>query len=184
MGIDSFLIGGNPSSPQSVDESISQLDIMSLVFVRAWKCTPKDSERADRASRKAMLHLDHIVNEIMRNRDQLQADRSYSGSELERQLNIPRAMSVSPATRQDQYDLVNRGPGNGVLPSAGSPLAMEKLLNKIKHRRTDSYNFRIEPSGDHVFLMGVDKQNRQPDSIVEFVVAEFCQHCRDIAELI
>lgn len=61
---------------------------------------------------------------------------------------------------------------------------MEKLLNKIKHRRTNSANFRVGTSGEHIFLIGVDKPNRTPDSIVEFVVSDFCEHCNDIAAVI
>ncbi|AAN55081.1 hypothetical protein HRJ35_11970 [Shewanella oneidensis MR-1] len=184
MGNISFLTGGNPSSPQSIAESIYQLENTSVVFLSAWQRTTPDFQRAARASQEAMLHLDHIVNEIMRNRDQLQADGTYTGSQLEGLLNISRAVSVSPVTRAEQDDLANYGPGNGVLPSAGSSISMEKLLNKIKHRRTNSANFRIGASGEHIFIIGVDKPNRQPDSIVEFIVGDFCQHCSDIAALI
>ena len=184
MGNISFLTGGNPSSPQSIDESIYQLENTSVVFLSAWQRTPKDFQRAARASQEAMQHLDHIVNEIMRNRDQLQTDSSYAGSLLEAQLNITRAMSASPVTRMQQDSLTNAGPGCGVLPFTGSHLSMEKLLNKIKHRRINSANFRIGVSGEHIFLIGVDKPNRQPDSIVEFVVGDFCKHCGDIAAII
>ncbi|MCK0538034.1 hypothetical protein [Alcanivorax quisquiliarum] len=184
MGNISFLTGSNQSPSKSIGESIYQLENTSVVFLNAWQRVTPDFQRAARASQEAMLHLDHIVNEIMRNRDQLQADGTYAGSQLESQLNIPRAVSVSPVTRTEQDDLASQGPGNGVLPSAGSFISMEKLLNKIKHRRTNSSNFRVGASGEHIFLIGVDKPNRQPDSIVEFVVGDFCQHCSDIAALI
>ena len=184
MGNISFLTGGIQRSPQSIGESIYQLENTSVVFLNAWRRTIPDTQRAARASQEAMLHLDHIVNEIMRNRDQLQADGAYTGSQLESQLNISRAVSVSSVTRADQDNLARQGPGNGALPSAGSSISMEKLLNKIKHRRTNSANFRVGTSGEHIFLIGVDKPNRQPDSIVEFVVGDFCQHCSDIAVLI
>lgn len=184
MGNISFLTGGIPGAPQSITESIYQLENTSVVFLSAWQRTPKDFHRAARASQEAMQHLDHIVNEIMRSRDQLQADGSYVGSPLEAQLNIIRAMSSSPVTRVQQDGLSTAGPGNGMLPFVGVQLAMEKLLNKIKHRRTNSANFRIGSSGEHIFLIGVDRPNRQPDSIVEFVVGDFCTHCSDIAAII
>lgn len=184
MGNISFLTGSNQSSPQSIGESIYQLENTSVIFLSAWQRTTPDFQRAARASQEAMLHLDHIVNEIMRNRDQLQADGTYTGSKLESQLNISRAVSVSPVTRAEQDNLATQGPGNGALPSAGSFISMEKLLNKIKHRRTNSSNFRIGSSGEHIFIIGVDKPNRQPDAIVEFVVGEFCKHCFNIAKLI
>lgn len=184
MGNISFLTRSNQSSPQSIGESIYQLENTSVVFLSAWQRATPDFQRAARASQEAMLHLDHIVNEIMRNRDQLQADGTYTGSQLECQLNISRAESVSPVTRAEQDNLANQGPGNGALSSASSSISMEKLLNKIKHRRTNSANFRVGTSGEHIFLIGVDKPNRQPDSIVEFIVVDFCQHCSDIAALI
>ncbi|WP_370598905.1 hypothetical protein NMD15_07075 [Plesiomonas shigelloides] len=82
MGNISFLTGGGTSSRQSIDESIYQLENTSVVFLSAWQQTPQDFKRAARASLEAMKHLDHIVNEIMRNRDQLQADGNYAGSPL------------------------------------------------------------------------------------------------------
>lgn len=184
MGNISFLTSGIPGSPQSVNDSIHQLENTSIIFINAWQRIPKDFQRAARASQEAMVHLDHIVNEIMRNRDQLQADGSYQGSSLETQLNIVRALSASSVTRVQQDNLATAGPGNGVLPFVGVELTMEKLLNKIKHRRTNSANFRIATSGEHIFLIGVDKPNRQPDSIVEFVVSDFCRHCADIVAII
>jgi hypothetical protein len=184
MGNISFLTGSDSNSPQSIDESIYQLENTSLIFLNAWQRTPKDHPRAARASQEAMLHLDHIVNEIMRTRDQMQADENYSGSHLETKLNIETAISASPVSREEQNSLPKQGPGNGVLPSSGNPITMEKLLNKIKHRRVDSANFRIGPSGEHIFLIGVDKPSRRPDSIVEFVVGDFCKHCNEISVFI
>ncbi|ACT12669.1 MULTISPECIES: hypothetical protein [Pectobacterium] len=184
MGSISFLTDRRLETSPSIKESIYQLKCKSTLFLDAWEKSPQDLECAGRESEEAMRHLDHIVNEIMRYRDHLQSDNSYVGSSLETHLNITRALSVSPVTRLDQTSISGLGPGNGVLPSPGIPITMEKLLNKIKHRRTDSSNFRVESFGKHIFLIGVDKSNRQPDSIVEFVVKDFCDHCSDIAELI
>ncbi|MBQ4801111.1 hypothetical protein J8L73_18625 [Pseudoalteromonas sp. MMG006] len=184
MGNISFLANGSSSSPQSVDESIYQLGNSSIYFLRAWQRVPQDFQGAVRSSQEAMVHLDHIVNEIMRARDQSQADGSYTGSTLEAQLNINRSISAAPVTRVQQLALTSSGPGVGSLPFAGAPITMEKLLNKIKHRRPDSANFRINDAGEHIFLVGVDKPNRQPDSIVEFAVDEFCQHCTNIANIL
>lgn len=184
MGNVSFLTGGGSGLPPSLGESIYQLGNTSVVFLSAWRSAPRDFLRAARASQEAMQHLDHIVNEIMRVRDQMQSDGSYSGSLLEIQLNITRASSVSPVTRDQQDALSGQGPGNGVLPFVGVPLTMEKLLNKIKHRRTTSSNFRDSLSDGHIFLIGVDKPNRDPDSIVEFVVGDFCKHCSNIVAVI
>ncbi|EKN3986140.1 hypothetical protein ACS90Y_003824 [Yersinia enterocolitica] len=184
MGSISFLTDRRLENPPSIKESIYRLKSSSFLFQNAWVQSPQDLECAERESVEAMLHLDHIVNEIMRFRDQLQSDNNYTGSSLETHLNITSALSVSPVTRLEQTSLSGLLPGNGVLPREGVSITMEKLLNKIKHRRTDSSNFRIESFGEHIFLIGVDKPNHQPDSIVEFDVNVFCKYCGDISELI
>lgn len=58
MGNISFLAGINSNSPQSLDESIYQLENTSVVFLSAWQRTPSDFQRAARASQEAMVHLD------------------------------------------------------------------------------------------------------------------------------
>ncbi|WP_460928824.1 hypothetical protein [Pseudomonas sp. MC6] len=180
MGNASFLTGGGSGSPPSIGECIYQLENTSVVFLNAWE--RMDIQRAARASQEAMQYLDHVVNEIMRARDQMKSDSCYIGSLLEAQLNIPRALSASPVSRVQQDDL-SKGPGNGGLPFSGSALSLEKLLNKIKHRRLSSSNFRIGINGEHIFIVGVDKPDRLPDSIVEFVVSDFCKHCSDVARV-
>lgn len=184
MGNNSFLTGGNGGSPQLVEESIYHLKNASVIFVTAWQREPKDFTRASRASEEAMMQLDHIVNEILRVRDHRRSAGTYANSTLEYQLNINRALWVNPVTRTQQQALVRQGPGNGQLPSAGTPLAMEKLLNKIKHRRPGDANFRISALGEHVFLVAADTPKHHPDSIVEFIVGEFCNHCSEIASLL
>ena len=181
MGEISYLTGGSQNSSPSVTESIYQLRNSSTIFMSAWLSSPKDFVRAGRVSSEAMGHLDHIVNEIMRARDQHMADGSYDNSTLKVRLQEPAATSVSPVTREEQHALASVGPGNGELPSTGTPLTVEKLLNKIKHRRTDSINFRVEEPERHIFLFGVDKPNKQPDSIVEFSISGFCSQCDLVA---
>jgi len=184
MGSISFLTGTSATAPQSVSEAIYQLENTSVLFLVSWDRVPQDLQRAARASSEAMVHLDHIVNEIMRARDHLKSSSSYIGSQLKFLLDADKAKASAPVTRMEQANIATIGPGNGVLPTSGSPITMEKLLNKIKHRRHDYANFRIGPNGEHVFIIAVDWPNHQPDSIVEFVVSDFCEHCISIAEVI
>lgn len=184
MGNTSFLTGSGNSSPGSIKESIFQLENCSVIFLNAWQRTPPDIARASRASDEAMTHLDHVVNEILGVRDDLKSKNAYSGSQLEMHLNLDRAKIASPVTRVQQQALITEGAGNGTLPVPNSPLKMEHLLNKIKHRRRDLSNFRIEPLGEHIFVISVDKPSHQPDSIVEFTVRDFCTYCSAIAQLI
>lgn len=184
MGSMSFLIDRKPKEPPFIKESIYKLKNSSTLFKDAWVKSPQDLECAERESKEAMLHLDHIVNEIMRLRDQLRSCGRYAGSTLEAHLNITSALSVSPVTRLEQTSISELLAGYGVLPSQGIPITMEKLLNKIKHRRTDSSNFRIGGDGEHILLIGIDKPNSLPDSIVEFDVNLFCRYCDGIAKII
>jgi hypothetical protein len=179
MGNISFLTGmpGHGGSP-SLDEVLYQLENTSILFVDAWKRVPPDHQRAGRVSREAMALLDHVVNEFLRSRDTKKAAGVYASSSLKQQLDMHQGLMFSPATRQDQASLIACGPGNGTLPGQGTSITLEKLLNKIKHRQKDAENFRIDQTGRHIFLMTVDKPNQTPDSIVEFDVLNFCEHCR------
>ncbi len=179
MGNISFLTGDSSSEPQSIEESLYQLENSSVLFKDAWLKNPPDLMRAGKVSSKAMENLDHIVNEIMRARDTQMAQETYSGSIFKDQLNINRGLMLGSVTLIQQQTMINNGPGNGALPSAGAPITLEKLLNKIKHRHHQSANFRIQ-DGKHISVINVDKPNKTPDSIVEFDVLEFCEHCNNL----
>ena len=184
MGKISFLTRIPTQGPKSIEEALFQLENSSMVFLASWLRVPPDLERAGRVSIEAMTYLDHVVNEILRARDTFKAAGSYSSSQLKSQLGIDRGIVVSPVTRADQQALIDADPGNGSLPRIGVPITLEKLLNKIKHRHHASSNFRISGNQRHVFLISVDKPDQKPDSIVEFDVLEFCEHCRAVAPLI
>lgn len=182
MGSISFLVGASASSPSSIKESIYKLQNCSILFLASWRSVNPDLERAARVSSEAMACLDHIVNELLRARDQSKALKMYKGSQLQAGLSGLCGLSVSPVTRTQQLALSSAGPGNGLIPGAGVALTMDRLLNKIKHRRPINTNFRIDQAGQHFFIVAVDKPNHQPDSIVEFSVADFCLQCTSIAQ--
>jgi hypothetical protein len=181
MGHFTYLTGTSSSGPQSIDKALYELENTSVLFREAWQRVPPDFDRAARVSANAMEHLDHIVNEILRARDTRMAKGGYSGSQLETELNIMRGFMTSPVTVPQQQSMVAAGPGQGQLPGQPSPITLEKLLNKIKHRHHQSTNFRIQ-SGRHIFVINVDKPNKKPDSISEFDVIDFCGHCASAAK--
>ena len=184
MGHIEYLTGVPHNGPKPLNESIYNLKNTSVLFIHAWTSSPQDLQTAGKVSKEAMISLDHIINEIMRARDLLIAEQSYSGSDLKTVLDEQIALSVTNVTRQQQHDLANLGPGNGSLPLQGISISMERLLNKVKHRRPDCINFRVGTQKDHYFLMAVDKPNKSPDSIIEFVVADFCKHCEEVNAVI
>ncbi len=187
MGDLSFLVNGNPSSPSSLADSIRMLKQCSIIFRDAWTDNPQDMLTASEVSNKAMKCLDHIINEIMRNRDQLRSAGTYATSTLKTYLDGIAGLSVSPVTRNNQDDLPRLGAGNGNLNFIGATpttISMEQLLNKIKHRRTNSLNFRLDFPDIHALVVGVDKMNGSPDCIVEFHVRHFCANCTSIAQIL
>ncbi len=171
MGHISYLAGPGSHGPQSIEESIYELENTSVLFREAWQRTPQDFIRASRVSGKAMEHLDHIVNEILRARDTRMSKGTYSGSPFKAELNVMRGLMSSPVTSVQQQAMINAGPGQGQLPGQPVQITLEKLLNKIKHRHHKSANFRIQ-AGRHIFVINVDTPNRTPDSIAEFDVAD------------
>lgn len=62
----SFLTGTADNGPQSIDESLYELENTSILFREAWQRVPTHFNRAARVRAKAMEQLDHIVNEILR----------------------------------------------------------------------------------------------------------------------
>ncbi|CAM3640446.1 hypothetical protein GCM10016272_24460 [Psychrobacter glaciei] len=184
MGNISFLTGTHVITTRSIDEAIYQLENTSVLFLNSWNQVPKDLGKAARTSGEAMVYLDHIVNEIMRSRDHLKSSSIYEGSLLKNLLDVHKGIALSPVTRIEQANIKAIGPGNGILPNQGSPITMEKLLNKIKHRRHDYANFRVGQNNEHIFIITVDKSNHRPDSIVEFIVHDFCAHCTSISAII
>jgi len=187
MGTQSFLINSNPSSPSSLADCIRELKQCSLIFMGALADSPQDFQMAHDVSNTAVQYLDHIVNEIMRHRDQLKSESAYNASPLKPLLERNAGLSVSPVTRIHQNQLPTLGSGNGNLNFIGttaSPINMVRLLNKIKHRRIDSMNFRIESPNRHALLVAVDTPSGHPDCIVEFFISDFCAHCKSIALVI
>lgn len=181
MGHISYLTGTPSSGPQSIEESLYELENTSVLFREAWQRVPPDFVRASRVSAKAMEHLDHVVNEILRARDTRMARGTYAGSQLKAELNIMRGQMSSPVTLAQQQAMIAAGPGNGNLPGGAAQITLERLLNKVKHRHHQSANFRIQ-AGRHIFVINVDKPNRTPDSIAEFDVSDFCIHCGQAAQ--
>ncbi len=181
MGNISYLTGTANSGPMSIDDSLYELENTSVLFREAWQRVPADFVRAAKVSAKAMEHLDHIVNEILRARDTRMGSGTYAGSQLMIELNVMRGMMSAPVTAAQQQAMLAAGPGNGRIPGPSTQITLERLLNKIKHRHHRSANFRIQ-RGHHIFVINVDKPNKTADSVVEFDVIDFCAHCSNAAK--
>jgi hypothetical protein len=181
MGHTEFLVGLNQTSPSSLPVSIDDLQDTSTVFMQRWKS--RDFGRAGDISQHAMILLDFIVSEFLRERGDRLGKKTYAGSVFEAEMTRNAGRGVTGVTAREQTDMVALGPGNGRIPAGvGTPvdLTLERLLNKIKHRNHRLINFRIE-SGRHIFLICPEKSNGKPEGISEFDVADFCDHCKAAA---
>ncbi len=67
MGYTHFLIGQNAPVPSSLPDAIKDLEDASTVFMIRWR--EGEMQRAGEVSKKAMVLLDFIVNELLREKD-------------------------------------------------------------------------------------------------------------------
>jgi hypothetical protein len=182
MGTIEYLTGLQNQGFKSLRESIFELKNTSIIFVHSWK--NQDLFRAGQVSEAAMISLDHIVNEILRKRDELKNDSKYKGSRFENYMNAYCGFEVSPVSISDKKQLMSIGPGLGALPRVGQKIAFVKLLNKIKHRRAREANFRIGNNDEHYFLIIIDAAMGEDDTIVEFEVNDFCEKCNCVSNIV
>ncbi len=180
MGHPSFLVN-HSGPPKSLLDSIRDLKIFSAAFVTAWRTG--DMRIASDVSEQAMATLDHITNIIIRARDDEDGAGTYVGSDLETKLSKIAGSKVSPVTAAEQVGLRSSGYGNGALTPGKpvKPVKLIRLLTSIKHRQEECVNFRITSAGRHIFLICVNNPDRTPNSIVEFDVGIFADHCESTA---
>ena len=182
MGQTNFLAGGPPANPHDIGDAIETLNASSKIFTANWET---DFNEAGRASQQAMLCFDHIVGEILRQRDEQRNNPEYLNSTFKELLDFNKVGKMSPvSTIDEQQALTKSGAGNGKLPPGEVPLSFEKILTKIKHRKPEVINFRVENKSKHFFLAAINHlRGGNPDCIIEFCVADFIEHCVKIRKL-
>lgn len=177
-----FLVRAN-FPPTSVPEALNDLRDASTLFAYAW--AKNDIEQAARASRNAPQLFDFIISSLMRARDDLISgaagtpNPAYLAS-----LRVVAGKMATPVTRADQEGVVRAGHGNGHLPGhvPTTDATLEQVLNKVKHQIARMQNFRVS-GGQHFMLIAADK-NQNPDCVLEFDVAEFCDKCKAAHDLL
>lgn len=180
MGFTEFLVGQNAASPSSLPDAIDDLEDASTIFVQRWQ--KGDMVRAGEISKRAMELLDFIANEILREKVERKGASTYTGSPFEIAMSVPSGTGVTNVSGQDHLNVVQSGPGAGALPVSGMRLLLnlDRLLNKIKHRKRTLANFRLE-SGRHIFVICTDQTQGGAEGIYEFDVGAFCQQCGNVA---
>lgn len=178
MGHTEFLVGSNAPTPSNLPDSIADLEDASNIFMNRWK--QRDLDRAGSVSRKAMEHLDFIVNELLREKVERKGHGTYISSPFETQMEDLCGNGVTGVTLIDQQTMVKAGAGAGAIAShLGTPnaLSLDRLLNKIKHRNRSLVNFRIE-NDKHIFVICPEHTQGGAEGIYEFDVLKFCAQCR------
>lgn len=126
--------------------------------------------------------LDFISNELLRLKVEKKGAGSYAGSPFESAMSVVVGIGVTNVTEQDHLNVILAGAGNGFLPVglARQQLNLDRLLNKIKHRKPQLANFRQE-NERHIFVICPDKTEGGAEGVYEFDVDEFCQTCNAAA---
>lgn len=168
-----MLVGIHGDENSALVEAIDALDDASTLFVAAWSQGKR--EQAQRASDAGNASLDHVVNLILRERDNYRRSGIYAGSQFENSMLLDAGIMMPGATSLDHQSVGNAPPGQGVMPTSAPSTTINfgKLLNKIKHRNRDYVNFRLS-STSHSMIICPDKTDATPDSVVEFDLGEFC----------
>jgi hypothetical protein len=180
LGLTEFLVGQNAPNPSNLPEAIANLEDASTLFLRRWQ--RGDFNRAGEVSKRAMELLDFISNEFLRAKVKRKGSNTYSGSQFEGTMSILCATGVTNVTEQEHLDVVLVGAGNGALPASGIHIQinLDRLLNKIKHRKPQIANFRSD-NGRHIFVICPDKTEGGAEGIYEFDVETFCLLCSNAA---
>ncbi|HWW46266.1 MAG TPA: hypothetical protein VNZ94_00305 [Xanthobacteraceae bacterium] len=171
-----FLIGQN--APSNLPDAIADLEDASIVFLDRWG--KGDVQRAGDVSKKAMVLLDFIVNELLRECVERKGLGTYLNSQLATEMSVLCGIGVTGTSLADQQMMCQAGIGNGrVAAHLGSPepITLAQLLNKVKHRNRHLINFRID-NDRHIFVICPEHTSGGAEGIYEFDVEEFCEKCR------
>ncbi len=178
MGYTEFLIGHNAPSPSSLPDAIGTLEDASTVFLNRWR--KGELQRAGDVSKEAMVVLDFIAAELLREKVKRKGLGTYANSQFASKMSALCGIGVTGASLADQRNMVLAGAGNGrVPPHLGTPMTLRlfQLLNKVKHRSPQLMNFRID-NGSHIFVICPEDTGGGAEGIYEFGVEEFCKKCR------
>lgn len=175
---DKYYLTGHPSpAPSNLPNAIADLEGRSIQFVRSWQRS--DLGSAGRASEQAMIQLDFLANELLREKVERLGRACYHGSRFAAEMNAACGGGVTGISRAEQQAMVSAGPGRGRVPAnvgTAVRLTLDRLLNKIKHRNRRLINFRIE-AGRHIFLICPEQTSGGAEGIYEFDVEDFCRRC-------
>lgn len=175
-----FLIKQNNNS---LIDAIEKVENFSTQFCNNW--ISKNLTETDRISAEVGKYLDHIHGEILRHRDEnkieLLSSRPFAVA-----LNEVVGKIHEPASNESYNFFMALEDGKGAFaPDAiTTPLTLENALNKIKHRGTQKFNFKIKKPSNHKIYLYTNGNSKYSDSIVSITMSLFCTACRNAAKCI
>lgn len=169
----------------NLDEAIDLINQSSESFKQCWQNL--DLHGSNEASEIAIKNFDYIVNEIFRERDILLSSNNPQYEQAFK--NILNSDVGEILINPSSVDFSNISPFNNIgkariaTGSNTKKVSLSKILNKIKHRKQEYLNFRID-NNEHLLFIAADAFQREPVCIVEFSVSNFCKECQKLSELI
>ncbi|WP_143496161.1 hypothetical protein [Pseudomonas mosselii] len=177
-GFTEFLVAANSSAPRTLFESIRLVGNASSGFCKSWLA--QDMSDALATSEEAFGLLDHIQNELLRHRDRLDKLPGWQGSPLQVALQKKVGDLVDPASAVEKAAFLAQVAGSGSIPMGATvkDLRLVDALNKLKHRGSNTVNFSVGGSGQHLLVFFTHGGMGRPDTISSFDVDVFCRACK------
>lgn len=173
-----FLVTSSKNRSRSLPDAIRRVSNASAGFCAAWKMG--NTHDAEATSEEAMHDLDHIQNELLRERDDRHKNNSLRDSPFAKALHQTVGEFVAPVDPVAQNKFTALLPGKGALPHGVQPkrLTLEVALNKLKHRTPKHVNFSLSPTGDHIMYVLTLAGAGHPDALCSIDVSALCTACR------
>lgn len=178
QGFTEFLVQANASAPRTLLESIRLVSNASSGFCKSW--IAQDMSDALATSEEAFGLLDHIQNELLRHRDRLDKLPNWEGSPFQVALFAKVGELVDPVSAAEKAAFQAQVAGSGSIPSGATvkDLRLVDALNKLKHRSSNTVNFSVGESGQHLLVVFTLAGMGRPDTISSFDVDVFCRACK------
>jgi hypothetical protein len=179
-----FMVSATGSVPRTLHESIRLLANASSGFCRSWNSG--DLADAQTTSQEAFGLFDHILNELIRHRDDRRGLATWTGSPLQVALSARVGDLIEPTTSTIESTFTSQPMGSGAIPNGAgtSPLRLDAALNKLKHRNSNNVNFTVSTVGMHHLYILTRAGSGRPNSISSFDVQAFCEACRVAANAV
>lgn len=177
-----FLVNPDGKPSKNLADAIRKVGNASVAFTHSWLDSNFDDARA--TSQEAFEHLDFILSEFLRHRDdQWQHKASWETSSLYSALTVTVGKLVTGISDADEEWFRSLSQGNGALPAGHSPsvLDLETALNKWKHHDPIAVNFSVSLPYQHRLYWLTAASKGKATALIEIDVSLFCEKSKTVA---